>query len=208
VSQVRDVGAHHSRGRSQHLGRGQRRRRRRRRTAIEVRLRVVRNVEARRWRRLQLICWNVVLLTSHHLILRSKSGLSWLVAVGGSSNMKHRDCLALVVTRLDTPELRLRGQDVVGRLDHYLVVLGKIEIPDMLGSGKLCSVWSRVLVLISIVEIEVCKFTLGNRISPHVGRRYAKVHFFVTISFIKKENSPGGFASGHLRSTRVTFLQH
>ena len=190
----------------------------RRRTAIEVRLRLVRNVEARRWWRLQLICWNVVvLLTSHHLILRSKSGLSWLVAVGGSRHMKHRDwanCLALVGTRLDTPELRsgkglrLRGQDVVGRLDHYLVVLGKIEIPDMLGSGKLCSVWSRVLVLISIVEIEVCKFTLGNRISPHVGGRYAKVHFFVTISFIKKENSPGGFASGHLRSTRVTFLQH
>ena len=189
-----------------------------RRTTIEVRLRLVRNVEARRWWRLQLICWNVVvLLTSHHLILRSKSGLSWLVAVCGSSNMKHRDwanCLALVVTRLDTPEpeLRfgkgLRGKDVVRRLDHYLVVLGKIEIPDMLGSGKLCSVWSRVLVLISIVEIEVCKFTLGNRISPHVGGRYAKVHFFVTISFIKKENSPGGFASGHLRSTRVTFLQH
>ena len=96
--------------------------------AIEVRLRLVRNVEARRGWRLQLICWNVVvLLTSHHLILRSrsKSGLSWLVAVGGSSHMKHRDwanCLALVVTRLDTPELRsgkglrLMGQDVVWRV--------------------------------------------------------------------------------------------
>ena len=68
------------------------------------------------------------------------------------------------------------GNYVVRRMDHYLVVLSKIEISDMMRSRWFDCIWSGLLVLVSLIVIQVCKFTLADRINPHVRRRYTKVH--------------------------------
>ena len=101
--------------------------------------------------------------------------------IGWDRGWEHGGRLAYLVLEGLGPSVRglvgnlARGDNVVRRRDHWLV-LSKIEISDMMRSCGFDSIWSGLLVLVSLIVIQVCKFALANRINPHVRRRYTKVH--------------------------------